>query len=259
MTEAVESSMGGDPQSAAIPGPLLPDARGQLAELGAALTARDHVMAFVGHELRNALSPLQLLVDQFAGLAGDPRAWPGLATRAELVTRNLRSVIVAISWVTEIADLCRGAVRFDRSTCDLAEIARDVCRELGDDAAAHGAELVVEAARPVAGWWDRARLKQVVGHLVSNAIHHAGGCVEIRITDRGGDAEVAVRDHGPGLEPSALAQLCDPFDPDRRRRPGGPGVGLWVVKTLTAMMRGSVAIQRCVDGGACFCVVVPRG
>jgi len=259
MTEVAESSIARDPQPVPVPAAPVVDARTQVIELTAALAGRDHAIAFVGHELRNALAPLLLLVDQFAGLAGDPRAAPSMVSRAQLVTRNLRRVITAINWVTEVADLSRGALRLDRTASDLAEITRDVCREHADDAVAHGAELVVEAASPVAGTWDRVRLKQIIGHLVSNAIRHSGGCVEVRVAGRGGDAELTVRDHGPGIEPSVLAQLSDPFDPERRRRPGGLGIGLWTVRMLTAMMRGSVTIHSCADGGTCFCVVVPRG
>ena len=182
-----------------------------------------------------------------------------MAARAALVTRNLRRVIATINWITEAADLCQGRLRLARTTGDLAEIARDVSREYAGDAAARGVEFVVDAPLPVTGTWDRARLKQVVSHLVSNAIRHAGGCVEVRVAGRGEDAELVVRDHGPGIEPSVLAQLSDPFDPERRRRPGGLGIGLWIVKTLTAMMRGTVTVNSCGDGGTRFCIVVPRG
>jgi signal transduction histidine kinase len=259
MTEVAEGSIARDLQPVPVLAPSVADARTHVIELTAALAGRDHAIAFLGHELRNALAPLLLLVDQFATLAGDPHAAPVMVSRAQLVTRNLRRVITAINWVTEVADLSRGALRLERTAGDLAEVTRDVCREHAGDAVAHGAELVVEAAVPVAGIWDRVRLKQIVGHLVSNAIRHSGGRVEVRVAGRGGDAELVVRDHGPGIEPSVLAQLSDPFDPERRRRPGGLGIGLWTVKMLTAMMRGSVTIHSCADGGTCFCVVVPRG
>jgi signal transduction histidine kinase len=259
MTDVAESSTARDPQPVPIPAPPLADARTQIDELTTALAGRDHLIAFVGHELRNALAPLLLLVDQFVVLAEDPRAAATMMSRAQLVTRNLRRVITAINWVTEVADLSRGALRLERSAGDLAQIARDVCREQGGDAVAHGAELIVETPAPVVGAWDRVRLKQIVGHLVSSAIRRAGGRVEVSVAGRGGDAELIVRDHGPRIEPSVLAQLFDPFDPERDRRPGGLGIGLWTVKMLTAMMRGSITIHSCADGGTCFCVVVPRG
>jgi signal transduction histidine kinase len=259
MTEVAESSIVRDLQTVPMSAPSVPDARARIAELTMALAVRDHFIAFVGHELRNGLAPLLLLVDQFCTLGDDRRAPPSMAARAALVTRNLRRVITTINWITEAADLCRGALRLERTSGDLAEIVRDVCHEYAADAAARGVDFVVDAPGPVAGTWDRARLKQVVSHLVSNAIRHAGGSVEVRVAARGGDAELVVRDHGPGIEPSVLAQLSDPFHLERRRRPGGLGMGLWIVKTLTAMMRGTVTVNSCGDDGTRFCIVVPRG
>ena len=259
MTEVAETSIARDLQTLAMPASSASDARTQIAELTTALAVRDHFIAFVGHELRNGLAPLLLLADQFCTLTDDRRAAPSMAARAALVTRNLRRVITTINWITEAADLCRGALRLERTASDFAEIARDVCRDYAADAAGRGVELVVDASAPVAGTWDRARLKQIVSHLVSNAIRHAGGCVEVCVVGHGGDAELVVRDHGPGIEPSVLAQLTDPFSPERGRRPGGLGIGLWIVRTLTAMMRGTVTVNSCGDGGTRFCLVVPRG
>jgi signal transduction histidine kinase len=117
--------------------------------------------------------------------------------------------------------------------------------------------LVVEAGAPVVGSWDRARLVRLVSSLVSNAIRHAGGRIELRVIDRGDDAEIIVRDHGRGIDPAKLPRLFE-AEPGRPRTPGGFGIGLWIVKTLTSAMRGSVAVNNCPDGGAQFRVILPR-
>jgi signal transduction histidine kinase len=238
---------------------VLPDAHEVPADLTTALAARENFVAFVSHELRNALAPAMLLADRFAALAEDPLTSPSVASRAAMLTRNLRRFIATINWVTEVADLSRGVLRLDPTPLDLVETVRDVCRELATEAAVRGAELIVEAVAPVIGSWDRARVVQLVTNLVSNAIHHAGGRIELRVASRAGDAEIVVRDHGPGIGPGVLTQLADPFHPERNRRPGGVGIGLWVVNTLATAMHGSVTMANCADGGARFCVVVPRG
>jgi signal transduction histidine kinase len=234
------------------------DARDQIAELNAARAARDHFLAFVGHELRNTMAPLHLLADQFTALADDPHALPAIASRATKLVRSMRRLIATVHWVADVGDLRRGMLRLQPTTVDLTETVREVCRELAGESAARGAELVFEPGAPVIGSWDRARLQQIVTSLVSNAIDHAGGRIDLGVIDRGGDAELVIRDHGPGLDPARLRRLFDPPDPGRHRTPGGVGVGLWVVKTLTSAMRGSVVADNCADGGARFCVVVPR-
>ena len=258
MNEVAESSTDGCDRPPIAVTPSVLDARAQVAELSTALATRDHFIAFVGHELRNALAPALLLIDQFATLAGDPRTSPAVASRATMLTRNLRHFVATISWITEVTDLARGKLRLDPIRLDLVDTVGEVCRELAVEATACGAELVVEAAAPVVGSWDRARLTQLVTNLVANAIRHAGGRIELRVASRGDDAELVVRDRGPGIDPGLLAQLSDPFHSDYSR-PRGDGIGLWVVATLVAAMRGSLTANNCADGGVRICVVVPRG
>jgi signal transduction histidine kinase len=142
---------------------------------------------------------------------------------------------------------------------DLVQLADEVCREADRQAAAGGVLLVLDAATPVRGNWDRARVKQIISSLVSNAIRYGGGRIEVGVRMRDDGAELSVRDHGAGIHPEILPRLFDAFDQDRARGSGGFGVGLWVVKTLAVAMRGTVTAENCESGGARFCVVLPRG
>jgi signal transduction histidine kinase len=232
----------------------------QVRELTAALDARDSFLSLVGHELRNAVAPMLLLAEQFSAVVHDPQASPVVASRAAMLTRHLNKFVTTVDRVAEVADLRRGRLRLELGEMDLVEAVEEVCREARREAAAGGSELVVEAAGPVIGTWDRARILQITANLVSNAIRYGGGGrVEITVHSPGSDAELAIRDHGPGIEPEVLARLFDRFDHERPRRAGGFGIGLWVVKALCTAMRGSVTADNASSGGARFCVVLPRG
>ena len=236
------------------------EASSQLQERTCALAARDNVIAYISHELRNSLAPVQLLADHFAMLTDDLRGLSAVTARAATLTHTLRGFVTAIGRVAEVADLCRGKLHLEPTAVDLVDIAREVCRELSGEAGAGGAELVLDPGAPVVGSWDRLRLKQIVANLASNAIRHAGGGrIELGVIARDDQAELVIRDHGPGIDPAMLPWLFDGIDPQRSQRSGGFRVGLWVVKILVAAMGGSVAAANCPDGGARFCVVVPRG
>lgn len=256
MTELSESSQGAawQPVAPTTP-PAMAEAQGQIAELTAELAARDHFIAYVSHELRNSLSPLHLLADQCGAPASESPARPAVAPRAAMLRRNLERLLASITWVAELCDLRRGKLYLDPTAVELTELLGEISRELASDAAAWGAELVIEPGPRVAGSWDRARLKQLLTGLVSNAIRHAGGRIELRAGARNGDAELEIRDHGPGIDPGMLPKL---FAIEPVRRSSGFGIGLWMVKTLTAAMRGSVVGANCGDGGARFTVILPR-
>jgi signal transduction histidine kinase len=235
-------------------------AAAMIEELTAALAGRDRFISHIGHELRNSIAPMLLLADQFTLLASDPRVHANVATRVAMLTRNLNRFISTIDRVAEVTDLRRGKLQLLPESADLGVVVGEVCREASAEAAAAGAELVLEAGEPVVGRWDRDRLKRIASNLVSNAIRYGGGGrVEISIRSAGGDGELVVRDHGPGLAAAALPRLFDCFDYNNGQRTGGFGVGLWVVKTLCTAMRGTVTACNASGGGARFCVVLPRG
>jgi len=261
MTDAADNATQGVvSEPAAWREPSAGDSQQRIDELTAALAARDSFIGLVGHELRNAVAPMLLLAEQFSILAGEPNVSPVFTSRVAMLMRNLDKFVATVDRVAEIADLRRGHLQLDPAAVDLVEVAQEVCRDARREAAAGGSELVVDAAGPVIGRWDRARLRQIVVTLVSNAIRYGGGGqIELAVRDRGGDAEIVVRDHGPGLEPATLPHLFERLDHERNRRGGGFGIGLWIVKTLCTAMRGSVTAENDTRGGASFCVVLPRG
>jgi signal transduction histidine kinase len=237
-----------------------PEQEPKVEELTSALAAHDSFLGTVAHELRNSIAPQLLLAETLTMAAPGPAAPDLLASRAAMLTRQINKLITTIDRVSEVADLRRGRIQLAPVPVELTAVVDEVCREARREAAAAGAELVAEAAGPVVGAWDRARLKQIIGNLVSNAIRYAGGGrIELTITERGDDAVLVVRDHGRGIDPGLLPALFDRLERDRPRTMGGFGIGLWVVKMLCQAMGGSVTADNVVSGGARFSVVLPRG
>jgi two-component system OmpR family sensor kinase len=113
---------------------------------------------------------------------------------------------------------------------------------------------------PVLG--DEARLRQVLGNLVNNALIHtpAGTPVEVRVRPEAAEAVVEVADKGPGLAPEAAERVFERFyrgDPARGRAKGGTGLGLAIVAAIVAAHGGRVEVQTSVGVGTTFRVRLP--
>ncbi|WP_433023043.1 sensor histidine kinase [Kribbella sp. CA-294648] len=109
---------------------------------------------------------------------------------------------------------------------------------------------------------DEARLRQVLGNLVSNALHHTpvDAPITISVGTRDGLAVVEVADTGPGLSHEQKARVFERFyraDSARTRSTGGSGLGLSIVAALVAAHNGKVTVTDTPGHGATFTVHLP--
>ena len=125
---------------------------------------------------------------------------------------------------------------------------------------------VLDGAGPPLVVGDEARLRQVIGNLVSNALTHTppGTAVTVRVgavaTAGGQEALVEVADDGPGLSADEADRVFERFyraDASRTRASGGSGLGLSIVAALVAAHGGRVEVTTTPGGGATFRVRLP--
>jgi two-component system OmpR family sensor kinase len=128
-----------------------------------------------------------------------------------------------------------------------------------------------EAAGGLVVSGDQARLRQVVGNLVTNALTHTPPSTPVTLrlhADGPAYAVVEVSDQGPGLTPEQAEQVFERFyrvDKARTRRaaraPGlphsGAGLGLAIVAALVAAHWGTVEVTTAPGEGATFSVRLP--
>jgi two-component system, OmpR family, sensor kinase len=116
---------------------------------------------------------------------------------------------------------------------------------------------------------DEARLRQVVGNLMSNALTHTPDGTPIQVHVRSGvlhpDRRIPavvleVVDHGSGMSPDQAERVFERFyraDQARGRQTGGTGLGLAIVSALVSAHGGTVAVDTEPGRGATFRVSLP--
>jgi two-component system, OmpR family, sensor kinase len=116
---------------------------------------------------------------------------------------------------------------------------------------------------------DEARLRQVVGNLMSNALTHTPDGTPIQVHVRSGVLDpghripavvLEVVDHGPGMSPDQAQRVFERFyraDQTRARQTGGTGLGLAIVSALVSAHGGTVAVDTEPGRGATFRVSLP--
>ncbi|HEX8570907.1 MAG TPA: ATP-binding protein [Caulobacteraceae bacterium] len=105
---------------------------------------------------------------------------------------------------------------------------------------------------------DAARLKQVFGNLIGNALKFTrrGGIeASLRVVQADGRARLRglVRDTGPGIAPEKLATIFEPFLQDARgEQTGETGLGLSICRQVMQAMGGRIWAEANRGAGAVF-------
>jgi signal transduction histidine kinase len=172
------------------------------------------------------------------------------------------------------------ARRLERLVADLLDLARIDARQFSLATrpidAAETIRTAVDAFRPAAGDLgvtlgvdgpvslpadtDPDRLAQIVANLVENALKYAAGTIVVELAPYGtGDLDVRVRDDGPGIDPADLPQVFDRLYVSRTvpGRSVGTGIGLAIVRELSAAMGGQAWVDPADGTGATFVVRLP--
>jgi two-component system heavy metal sensor histidine kinase CusS len=147
--------------------------------------------------------------------------------------------------------------------CDIgSELAR-VCEFYGLAANEAGVRLTVEVEEEIPADLDRPLFQRAVGNVVANALAHTppGGTVTLTATGDDTSTRIEVVDTGCGIPAAHLPHIFDRFyraDHTRSSRNGSVGLGLAIVRSITALHGGSVEIASEVGRGTCVTMIFPR-
>ncbi len=200
--------------------------------------------AVLAHEIRNPLASLkgnaQLLAES---LTSDPR----MQRRAD---RVVGEAIRLETLTTDLLDFARTAP-VALATVDPAELLRATVEEV-----APGRVEVDTTGAPASWSLDNDKLRQALANLIRNAcqITDDGRPPVASVTVADGDLVFAVRDFGPGIDPSDLGRIFEPFFTTRTQ---GTGLGLPVAKRIAELHGGSVHADSHPEGGAVFRILLP--
>jgi signal transduction histidine kinase len=206
---------------------------------------RTRMLAAVSHDLNTPLTELRLQVE----LLEDG------AVRDDM----LESLDELRAMVRETLDFVRGdAVQEATVTVSLSAMLDDLARRyrtLEQPVTWQGGEPISCHCRPLA-------LKRALTNLIDNALCHAGDATISVVKEAGGVIRLEILDHGPGIEPSWLTQVFEPFVQLGRggadvSQGGGLGLGLAIARACIQAHGGELALENRPPAGLCAVVRLP--
>ena len=239
-------------------------ARNSEAALREANQHKDDFMAITAHEFRTPLTVIlaqsQLIARNLAPLQKEAvetnqAVLAKATTNLGIIGEQARYLTGIVEAFLEASQIASGQFSLSSlADVDLADVARQVIQQSSSSNPEHTITCIIEPCdRPYLVKGDGARLRQVIGNLVENAVKYSpfGGPVTLRMrhcvnSQRKPLIEVCVDDKGIGIPPEALPRLFERF----YRAPNtshsntkGIGLGLFLVARLLRLHGGEISAE----------------
>lgn len=240
-------------------GDLARDFDGMAARIETLVTQERSVLQDVSHELRSPLARLHLLLD-LARRSQHDEAGRHFA-RAEHEIEHLNRLIGESLALSRIESDLPGA---QRVPVGVARLVREALERARVEADSRGIELVESVppanAESVEVDGDATLLARALDNLLGNALKfsHDAGRVQLDVRCAHGEVAISIRDWGPGVPESDLANLARPFFRGRNaERAEGHGLGLAIVARIAKAHGGRLQVTNGAGGGLEAMLLLP--
>ena len=230
-------------------------------EVEAASYMKDEFLMTVSHELRTPLTAIY----GWARVLGTKQMQAEQQAKAiAAIERNAHAQTRLIDDLLDVSRAISGKLRLEVRPVNVGDVVRTAIETVRPAMSAKGVqfEAVYDPQAPMISA-DPDRLQQIVWNLMSNAIKFTpeGGTITVAVSRIDSGVELTVTDTGAGIAPDFLPHAFERFrqaDTGTRRRFGGLGLGLAIVRHLVELHGGTVVAESEGEGqGATFRVRLP--
>ena len=222
---------------------------------------KDELVQNVSHELRTPLTFVKgyvdLLMDGEMGLVT-----PSQQDALQIVAMKTDEITRLIDDIITLQRIDAGNLQLTYQS--LAEIVQTAVVNHRLVAEKNGLTIechVPEHVAPVL--IDKGRINQVLDNLITNAVKFSpnGGVISVTLLDHPDELQVIVSDRGIGMPRDKQPRIFDRFyqiDGTSRRRFGGTGIGLAIVKRIVDAHHGKIWVESELNQGSSFSFTLPK-
>lgn len=202
---------------------------------------KDEFLAILAHELRNPLAPITMALEVARRSYEDEAT---LCWAHEMMERQTRHLVRLVDDLLDVSRIARNKIELRTEAIEIRQVVERAIEAARSVVDGKRHELtVVLPDEPLLVVVDPVRLAQVTANLLNNAAKYTppGGQIWLTVDRAGTEVELRVRDTGIGIAPETLPNVFDLFvQAPAVSGEGGLGIGLTLVKSLAALMGGTV-------------------
>ena len=221
---------------------------------GQRLQAWAEMARMIAHEIKNPLTPIRLSAEHMQEVyKTDP---DGFSAVFESCTANILTQVGELQEIASEFSTYSRIPKIEPRPGDLLEVVEKIVDAYRPISAQDVQVKLLTQQRGVEGTFDAKLLGRAVRNLLENAVRAApkGGKVEVTVEQSDGEARIAVRDNGSGVEESLLGRI---FDPYFSTHDAGTGLGLPIAKRIAEEHGGEIVARNRDSGGLEVTITLP--
>jgi signal transduction histidine kinase len=228
------------------------------ADLARAQQARKQMTADIAHDLRNPLTVLGGYLESLTD--GTLKPTPERFSVMQAEVAHLQRLVDDLRTLS-LADA--GELRLQKKPARVVDLLERVAESYRYQAEAQGIRLEVQAQADLTEVdLDPARMEQVLGNLVSNALRYTpeGGEIQLNGRQAAGRVIFEVVDNGSGISPEIIPHIFErSFRGDSSRSGDESGLGLAIAKSIVESHSGEIGVKSESGNGCRFWIAMPVG
>jgi len=223
--------------------------------------AKSDFVSLASHQLRTPITALRLAIETLlkgiVGSVSEPQR--DILTRAQRYAIHLAETVSALLYVSRVE---AGTVRLEEDAVKLDVLLKEIEDEHRTEFEIQKQEVVIDCPSNLSIHTDRKLLKEIITNLMSNAIKYtsAQGRVSIVLSQEKDKIRIDVTDTGIGIPSHLQNQIFTKFfraDNAQKKKTDGTGLGLYLVASLTRILKGTISFTSEENKGTTFTLWLP--
>lgn len=223
---------------------------------------KSYFLSNMSHELRTPLNAIMALSDLMVQEGSDPK----VRANCEVIRSASVGLLTSVNDILDFSKIEKGELTLDKAPFSLTKTLEPIWQVAGSQGRQKGLECVFTSGPdlPALVMGDAMRLGQIVQNLLNNAVKFTPeGFVRLdmqakTIRENKVQVTLTIEDSGIGIPAQKIESLFASFSQaniTHKRKFGGLGLGLSIVKHLVDLHGGQIRIQSS-EGAGTTCIVL---
>lgn len=226
---------------------------------------KSYFLSNISHELRTPLNTIMNFIESIDGETDSK----SIHEKCEVIKSSSSSLLSSVNDILDFSKIEKNDIKLEEAAFNFHELLSQIKCDIGLRAKSKNLDFQFLEANnlPDMVFGDNHRIKQIMMNLLCNALKFTSyGIVKFKIETEIENGKVhlnfMVSDTGEGIAKEKFNSIFDSFSQqsiNNKRKYGGLGLGLYIVKALVKLHGGSIDIQSMVNQGTICTVKLTLG